>query len=258
MPKFYLSMNKNVKVSIILPNYNIEKYLIKTVKSVLNQTFKNWELIIVDDNSNLNTLNVLKRFKRNKKIRIFYLKKNKGAGYCRNYAIKKSKSTYLAFIDSDDIWENNKLKKQIKFMRKNNCSFSYTNYKTFGDRNKKVNNPSKLNYSSFIKDTSIATSTMMVERKKIDSIKFTNTKICEDYYFKCKLLKKVNFAFCLNKFLTKYRIRKNSLQSNVFRNFFWIWKINKDYNKLNFIENFFSLLNISINSLKKYNGKHLF
>ena len=136
MPKFYLSMNKNVKVSIILPNYNSEKYLIKTVKSVLNQTFKNWELIIVDDNSNLNTLNVLKRFKRNKKIRIFYLKKNKGAGYCRNYAIKKSKSTYLAFIDSDDIWENNKLKKQIKFMRKNNCSFSYTNYKTFGDRKK--------------------------------------------------------------------------------------------------------------------------
>ena len=146
MPKSYLSMSKNVKVSIILPNFNSEKYLIKTVKSVLNQTFKNWELIIVDDNSNLNTLKVLKRFKSNKKIRIFYLKKNKGAGYCRNYAIKKSKSTYLAFVDSDDIWKKNKLKKQILFMRKNNCSFSYTNYKTFGDRNKKVNNPSKLNY----------------------------------------------------------------------------------------------------------------
>jgi teichuronic acid biosynthesis glycosyltransferase TuaG len=68
-------MYKNVKVSIILPNYNSEKYLIKTVKSVLSQTFKNWELIIVDDNSNLNTLKVLKKFKRNKKIRIFYLKK---------------------------------------------------------------------------------------------------------------------------------------------------------------------------------------
>ena len=75
MPKSYLSMSKNVKVSIILPNFNSEKYLIKTVKSILNQTFKNWELIIVDDNSNLNTLKILKRFKSNKKIRIFYLKK---------------------------------------------------------------------------------------------------------------------------------------------------------------------------------------
>ena len=75
MPKSYLNMSKNVKVSIILPNFNSEKYLIKTVKSVLNQTFKNWELIIVDDNSNLNTLKILKRLKRNKKIKIFYLKK---------------------------------------------------------------------------------------------------------------------------------------------------------------------------------------
>ena len=257
MPKSYLNMSKNVKVSIILPNFNSEKYLIKTVKSVLNQTFKNWELIIVDDNSNLNTLKVLKRFKSNKKIRIFYLKKNKGAGYCRNYAIKKSKSTYLAFVDSDDIWKKNKLKKQILFMRKNNCSFSYTNYKTFGDRNKKVNNPSKLNYSSFIKDTSIATSTMMVERKKIDGIKFTNTKICEDYYFKCKLLKKVNYALCLNQYLTWYRVRKDSLQSSNLKNFYWIWKINREYNKLNFLNNLISLFFISLNSLKKYGAKNI-
>ena len=257
MPKFYLSMSENVKISIILPNFNSEKYLIKTVKSVLNQTFKNWELIIVDDNSNLNTLKILKRFKGNKKIRIFYLKKNKGAGYCRNYAIKKSKSKYLAFIDSDDIWEKDKLKKQIKFMRKNNCLFSYTNYITFGDRNKKVNNPSKLNYSSFIKDTSIATSTMMVERKKIDGIKFTNTKICEDYYFKCQLLKKVNYALCLKLYLTRYRVRKDSLQSSNLKNFYWIWKINREYNKLNFIKNLISLFFISLNSLKKYGAKNI-
>ena len=98
---------------------------------------------------------------------------------------------------------------------------------------------------------------MMVKRKEIINIKFTKTKICEDYYFKCQLLKKVNYAFCLNQFLTKYRIRKNSLQSNALRNFFWIWKINNDYNKLNFFKNIFSLLCISINSIKKYSGKHL-
>jgi hypothetical protein len=99
---------------------------------------------------------------------------------------------------------------------------------------------------------------MMVKRNVINNIKFSKTKICEDYYFKCKLLKKVKYAFCLNKYLTKYRIRKNSLQSSNLKNFYWIWQINKNYNKLNFINNFFSLLNISINSIKKYGGKNLF
>ena len=98
----------------------------------------------------------------------------------------------------------------------------------------------------------------MIKRKKINDIKFTNTKICEDYYFKCKLLKKVNFAFCLNQYLTKYRVRKNSMQSNNLKNFYWIWKINRDYNKLSFLNNLLSLLFISLNSLKKYGGKNIF
>ena len=99
---------------------------------------------------------------------------------------------------------------------------------------------------------------MMVKRKDIKNIKFTNTKICEDYYFKCKLLKRVNFAFCLNKFLTKYRIRNDSMQSNNIKNIFWIWKINKNFNKLNLLNNLVSIINISINSIKKYNGKNFF
>jgi hypothetical protein len=143
-------------------------------------------------------------------------------------------------------------------MKKNNFSFSYTDYKTFGHKIKKINNPPKINYFDFIKSTSIATSTMMIKRSKIGNIKFTNTKICEDYFFKCRLLKKVKFAYCLKKYLTRYRIRKNSLQSNNLRNIYWIWKINKNFNKLNFVNNFISLLFISINSLRKYGGKNIF
>ena len=251
-------MKKIPQVSIILPNYNSHIFIKKTIRSVINQNFYSWELIIVDDASNEKTKIILKRIQRYKKIRIYWLSKNKGAGYCRNFAIKKSKSKYIAFIDSDDIWKKNKLKNQINFMKKNDHQFTYTNYETFGDKNKKVNNPKKLSYSSFIKNTSIATSTMMIKREKINDIKFTNTKICEDYYFKCKLLKKVNFAFCLNQYLTKYRVRKNSLQSNNLKNFYWIWKINRDYNKLSFLNNLLSLLFISFNSLKKYGGKNIF
>jgi len=248
---------KEKKIDIILPNYNSSKFLKETIKSILNQTYKQWRLIIVDDFSDKKTREILKKIS-NKKIKIFKLNKNYGAGFCRNFAIKKSNSPYLAFIDSDDIWKKNKLKNQINFMEKNNFLFTYTNYETFGDKIKKVLNPRKLNYFNFIRNTSIATSTMMVKRKIIGKIKFTNTKICEDYFFKCKLLKKTKYAYCLNQYLTKYRIRKNSLQSNNLRNFYWIWKINRDFNKLNFFDNLNSLMSISINSLRKYGGKNIF
>ena len=249
---------KKTKIDIVLPNYNSHKFIVETIKSITNQTYFDWKLIIIDDNSDEKTKNILKGFSKNKKIKIYWLKKNRGAGFCRNYALKKTKSPYVAFIDSDDIWKKNKLKDQINFMLKNKYLFSYTYYETFGDKKKLITPPTSFNYSSFIRNTSIATSTMMVKRNIIKSIKFSKTEICEDYYFKCKLLKKVKYAFCVNKFLTSYRVRKNSLQSSNLRNFFWIWKINKDYNKLSFLENFFSLLNISINSVKKYGVKNFF
>ena len=110
-------------------------------------------------------------------------------------------------------------------------------------------------YEKFIKSTSIATSTMIVKRYSFGNIKFSNTKICEDYFFKCQILKKVNYAYCLLESLTKYRIRKDSLQSNKLKNFYWIWYINKKFNKLNFFENFMSLINISISSLRRYGFK---
>ena len=93
------------------------------------------------------------------------------------------------------------------------------------------------------------------EGRVVKGINFTNTKICEDYIFKCKILKKIKYAHCLNQYLTKYRLRDNSLQSNPFKNFYWIWKINYLYNQLSFFQNCKSLFLISINSLKKYGLK---
>ena len=96
---------------------------------------------------------------------------------------------------------------------------------------------------------------MIVKREIVSGVKFTNTQICEDYFFKCKILQKTNIAYCLNIFLTKYRIRKNSLQSSKIKNLFWIWKINKKFNDLNFFQNLYSLSSISFNSIKKYGLK---
>ena len=249
--------NKKKKIDIILPNFNSSNYIKETLKSVINQTYTNWNLIIVDDCSDKKTINILKKYSKHKKFKIYWLKKNRGAGYCRNYAIKKSKSPYVAFLDSDDIWKKNKLEVQVNFMRKNNYSFTYTNYEVIGNKSKNIITPNKFDFNKFIHNTSICTSSMMIKREILKGVKFTDTKICEDYYFKCKILKNFN-AYCLDELLTKYRIRNNSLQSNIFRNFYWIWKINRDYNKLNFISNFFSLFFISLNSMRKYGLKDFY
>jgi teichuronic acid biosynthesis glycosyltransferase TuaG len=255
---------KSIKIDIILPNYNSNKFIKETINSILNQSFKNWRLIIVDDNSNLDNKKILKKYSKNSKIKIIWLKKNKGAGFCRNMALNYSKANYIAFIDSDDIWYKSKLSDQLKFMLKNNFDFTYTNYLTFeaeDNLSKKhkildlIKPPKKFNFNQFVKNTSIATCTMLIKRKLVKGVKFTNTKICEDYYFKCKVLKKINYAYFLTKTLSKYRIRSDSMQSSKLRNFTWIWYINKHYNKFSFYENFISLVSISLNSIKKYGFK---
>ena len=247
---------KKKTVDIILPNYNSAAFIEETVKSIINQTYTNWKLYIVDDCSDRQTLRSLKKFSKNKKIKIYWLKKNHGAGYCRNYALKKTNSPYIAFIDSDDLWKKDKLETQLRFMEQNNFFFTYTSYETFGKKVKFIKPSVEYTFNSFINDTSICTSTMIIKRSVAKNVEFTDSKVCEDYYFKCKILKNCN-AYRLDDFLTKYRIRKNSLQSNNFRNFFWIWKINKNLNKLNFFQNLISLFFISFNSLKKYGFKNL-
>ena len=249
-----------VTIDVVLPNYNSAPFLSETVNSVINQTFKNWKLIIIDGNSNIETQKILENYADHPNINVIRLKKNKKAGFCRNFAIRNSKSDYIAFIDSDDIWKKEKLSKQLHFMIKNKYYFTYTNYSSFRSEEKqnsfKEIKPEKcFTFEKFIKNTSIATSTMIVKKSLIGNTKFSNTKICEDYFFKCQILKKIKYAYCLAENLTKYRIRKNSLQSNKLRNIYWIWYINKNYNKFNFFNNLLSLLCISINSVKKYGFK---
>jgi len=247
-------------VDIVMPNYNSERHVSQTIDSIISQTFKNWRLTIVDDNSNIETQRILKKYMDHPNINIILLKKNKKAGFCRNLAIRNSKSEYIAFLDSDDIWDKAKLSKQLTFMIKNKYHFTYTNYTAFRPEIKKNNlrevyPPKYFSFEKFIRNTSIGTSTMIIKSSSIGNVKFSNTKICEDYFFKCQILKKVNYAYCLQESLTKYRIRKDSLQSNKMRNLYWIWYINKHYNQFSFLMNLISILCISINSLKKYGYK---
>ncbi len=257
-------MDKNLlnqmSVDIILPNYNSYPFLEETLESIINQTFKNWKLYIADANSDTKTKEILKKYNNYQNINIIWLKENRKPGFCRNLLLKNSKSEYVAFVDSDDLWEKEKLSKQLNFMIKNKFDFTYTNYTAFKSESKendykKIYAPKYFTFEKFIKNTSIGTSTMIIKREVIGNIEFTNTKICEDYFFKCQILKKIKHAYCLPEYLTKYRIRKDSLQSNKLRNFYWIWYINKNYNHLSFLKNLFSVLCISINSIRKYGFK---
>ena len=247
-------------VDIIMPNYNKEKFIEESINSVIAQTYYNWKLFIIDDNSDDNSKKIINNFKNNK-IEIIALKKNKGVAFCRNLAIRCSNSKYIAFIDSDDYWSANKLKEQINFMEEFNCALSYTDYTPFFEKRdkkffkKKVIPPNSLNYNQFINNTSIAMSSMIIKRESVGLIKFPKVKICEDYFFKCAILKKDNLAMRLNQNAMFYRISKNSLQSNKFRNLYWVWHINKKYNHLPFFKNLKSLISITINSIKRYGIK---
>ena len=264
--------NKKTEIDIILPNYNSSEFIELTIDSVIGQTQKNWNLIIVDDCSDEKTKKILNKYSQNKNIQIVFLDKNKGAAFCRNHALELSKSEYVAFLDSDDVWFPDKLTKQINFMKKNNYNFTYTNYtlnrkdryglyKNQWVRGYDISNQNsirpreKYNFDIFIKDTSIATSTMMIKGELARKYKFTDTKICEDYFYKCSILKAIGYAYCLNESGTLYRIRKDSLQSKKLRNLYWIWKINRKFNKLNFFNNLNSVISISLKSLKKYGFK---
>ena len=119
---------------------------------------------------------------------------------------------------------------------------------------KKINVKGKFNLEEFINNSSIAMSTVIVERSLIKNLKFKKLKICEDYLFKCEILKKQD-AYKCEDVVMFYRISKNSLQSNKLRNIYWVWFINKKYNKLNLLKNIISLFSISINSIRKYGFK---
>ena len=253
-------MNKKTSlVDIILPCYNRENSLKQTIDSIINQSFKDFNLYIIDDFSRDNSLQIVKGYS-DQRINIIKLKKNKGVHFCRNLGMRVSNSKYLAFIDSDDYWDKYKLENQIEFMEKFHHDFTYTDYTPFKEINnekiflKKIVVKEKFTFNEFILNSSIAMSTVIIKRHLIKNLKFKKLEICEDYLFKCEVLK-IREAFKCKKGEMFYKISKNSLQSNKFKNIYWVWRINSKFNKFNMFKNFFSILMISFNSLKKYGLK---
>ena len=245
-------------VDIILPNYNKGKFLEEAINSVISQTYKNWHLYIIDDHSNDNSTKIIDKFLNLENVTAIKLHKNKGPSFCRNYAMRISKSKYISFIDSDDSWKNNKLEKQISFMEKNNFNFTYTDHTLFFDVNgqkkfeKKTNLRDYYDYDSFTKNSQINTTTMIITRAILGNHKFKKIRMHEDYLFKCEILKNNNMAHKLNDITAFYRILDRSRSRKRLQSIYWLWYVNKNFNKLKFIRNIISIFFITINSIRKY------
>mgnify|MGYP000375070833 CR=1 FL=1 len=202
----------NDLVSIIMPSYNTAQYIEKTIESVMEQTYTNWELIIVDDCSSDNTEKIVKGIK-DERIKFFRNERNSGAAISRNWALQLAKGRWIAFLDSDDIWFPEKLEKQISFMEDNNIGFSYTNYEIIDESGKeqgiKVTGPKRITKQGMFNYCWLGCLTVMYDSKIIGLIQIEDIKKNNDYAMWLKVCKKAN-CYLLDEVLVHTHI-KNSL-----------------------------------------------
>lgn len=229
---------KEELVSIITPVYNCESLLEETIKCVLNQTYGNWELLLVDDCSSDNSADVIKKYiKKDKRIKYFKLKENSGAAIARNYALSQSSGRFIAYLDADDLWKPEKLEKQVKFMLKNDYAFTCTDYEKIDEQgnslNKIIKIPNKVNYNLFLRNTIIQTVGVMVDTLITgkELIVMPNIRRRQDAATWCQLLKAGFDCYEVPECLSYYRVVPNSLSSNKFKaikmNWYWYRKIEK-------------------------------
>ena len=208
-------------VSIIMPSWNTERFIAETIQSVLDQTYTNWELIIVDDCSSDNTDEVVASFK-DERIKYLHNDKNSGAALTRNKALREAKGEWIAFLDSDDLWMPEKLEHQIDFMNKNSYSLSFTEYEKVDEDSKPLNiyvsGPDKVNKRKMYNYDYIGQLTMMYNAKVFGLIQIKDIKKNNDYAIRLQLYKKPDTcAYLLKENLAKYRVRKVSISHDKFR-----------------------------------------
>ena len=200
-------------VSIIMPSYNTGKFIGQTISSVLAQTYENWELVIVDDCSADDTDAVVAAFS-DPRIRYFKNEKNSGAAVSRNRALREAKGRWIAFLDSDDLWEPEKLEKQIAFMEKNACAFSYTNYRHIDEQSAPlgvtVTGPKRITKTGMYNYCWPGCLTVMYNAEKVGLVQIADIRKNNDYAMWLQVCEKADCCL-LDEVLGSYRIRSGSI-----------------------------------------------
>ncbi len=233
-------------VSIIVPVYNAANYIENTIKMVCEQTYKDWELILVDDASRDGSTDVIENFIRNqgKRIRLIRKKTNQGAAEARNTGIDQSSGRFIAFLDADDVWMPDKLEKQVAYMEKTGAAFCFHAYE-FGDEQanptgKIVHVPKTLNFKQALSRTIIFTTTVMFDTEKIDmEIIHMPSVPSEDTATWWRILKSGYVAYGLDENLAIYRRPAKSLSSNKFVALYRIWFLYRNIADLSVAQSLF-------------------
>lgn len=247
-------MKDNDLVSIIIPVYNSSKFISQTIKTVLDQTYANWELIFVNDCSSDNSVEIINEYVvKDSRIILINQEKNGGPSLARNKGIDYANGKYLCFLDADDLWDKDKLELQVKFMKEKDCAFSYTSYE-FADENaipngKKVIAKDEITYRQIMKNNIISTITVMFDLSKIDKeiIKMPNLKYVEDTATWFKILRNDYIAYGIPNIFAYYRRTKGTNSSNKFRTLKRVWNLYREEEKLDIFQTcyYFCMKNIN-------------
>lgn len=244
----------NQLISVVIPYYKKKKYIKRALESVYIQTYKNFEIIIVYDDTDLSDFFYLEELlKKNCKIKIIFNKNNLGAGFSRNIGIKNSKGKMIAFLDADDYWKKNKLEYQINFMIKNKINFSFTSYYLIDDNNiimKKIVAKKLLFYENLIQSCDIGLSTVMLKKNILNKLKFPNLKTKEDYVLWLNISKK-NPLYGINKILSYWKKTPDSLSSSVYQKIKDAFLVYNKHMKYNVIKSILLTIFLCINFIRK-------
>ena len=246
----------NNLVSIITPSYNSSKFIEECVSSVLSQTYTNWELLIVDDCSKDNSRDIISELAdKDERIKSIFLKKNIGAASARNIAIKKAKGKYIAFLDSDDLWESVKLEKQLLFMNENDIAFSFSTYQFMSEDGKILANivkaPKKMFYNSYLKNTIIGCLTVIIDREKSGDFEMPNIRSSHDMALWLLVMKRGFSAYGLDENLAKYRIVSSSNTANKLKAAKDVWSVYRRVERLSFGYSIICFVGYAFNAIKK-------
>jgi teichuronic acid biosynthesis glycosyltransferase TuaG len=243
-------------VSIITPMYNSSRFIEETILSVLSQTYQNWELLITDDASKDNSIQVVEKYvAQDKRIRLFVSKENIGAAAARNISLSNAKGKFIAFLDSDDLWTPYKLEKQLTFMLNNGYAFSITNYSIIEEDGSKTNKtivaPVELNYHQYLRNTIIGCLTVMINKELTGDFEMPNIKSSHDMALWLQIMKRGYKVYGLADSLSLYRLVSNSNTAKKWKAAKDVWRVYRNFENLSLIYSAFNFAFYAFNAVKK-------
>ena len=249
-------MLKKDFISIIIPYHKKKIFFKETIQSINKQSYKNFEVIIIYDDTDKSELNHVKKIMNNFKFEKKLLINDRilGAGLSRNKGIKVSKGEYIAFCDADDLWNKDKLKIQLDFMKKENLLFSHSNYFIINNTSKRIGSfkvPKIISYNQLIKSCDIGLSSVMISKSLMKKNSFSNLKTKEDYLLWIKLIRHLKNFKSINKNLVYWRFLKNSLSSSSIQKIIDAFRLYRNYLNFSFLFSIFCMLRLSFYALIK-------